>query len=110
MAESKGRKRLASSILAVVGIILSQLFGLNDPGVLLQIAGGGVGIVGLGHAVRAKTVSKRKLTSIASVLAAILALAQSIPALEPYVPIIQAIVALLAALGIGNEVVQKVKK
>jgi hypothetical protein len=40
----------------------------------------------------------------------VLAVSPFIPAVVPFVPLIQNVAAILAALGIGNEVVKKVKK
>jgi len=110
MAHSKGRKRLLSSVLGLSGILLSFLPGAEAISLLTEILAGSIGVVGLGHAARAKTITKKKLTSLAALSTALLAAAPFLPVLTPFIPILEGIVAVLATLGIGNEVKDKVKK
>jgi hypothetical protein len=106
---SKGYKRLLSAVLVLVSRALSVLPGLSAITLITEIIAGGIGVVGVGHATQAGTLKGKKLISLAALCAALLAAAPFIPALAPYVPLIQNIAAILAALGVGNEAVKKIR-
>jgi hypothetical protein len=106
---SKGHKRLLASGCVLLSKGLA-LYGLDAITTATEIVAGGVGTLGLGHAVREKTVADKKLISLSAACAMVLAVSPFIPAVVPFVPLIQNVAAILAALGIGNEVAKKVKK
>lgn len=98
---SYGLKRLIAAALSVLlGLVpvfpQAQLL-IN---VLQWIAGllGGVGVV---QATAVGTLSQAKLSSLASVFAALVTIAQFIPALAPYIPLLEKLAALFGAMGVG---------
>jgi hypothetical protein len=72
--------------------------------VVLQWLAGLVGGVGVVQATAVGTLSQAKLSGIASILAALVAIAQFIPALAPYVPLLEKLAAMFGAMGVGAAV------
>ena len=98
---SRGLKRkLASLFTAVIPILAA------DPNLAPLIpyvihAAAALGITGLGHAASTRTLGEHKMATVAAVLAALVELAQHVPALAPYLPILTSLSAFVGALAIG---------
>lgn len=101
---SLGIKRYIASLLAALVEVLRAVPGTAESISAIELAAGFFGITGLTHAAGAKTVSKKKLASAASVVSALLALSYFVPALLPLRPYLEKVAGLLGAAALGSAV------
>ena len=92
------KRRLASLLLSLAGVV-SQIPGFETYGKLLTEAAGILGGGGLLHALLSGNLGKFKLASFVSLLASLLAIAPTVPALAPYQHILQSILTILGLFG-----------
>lgn len=105
--DSSGLKRLIASALCAIIEVLRGIPGTAEIISVLEALAGAFGAVGLTHAAAAKTVTRKKLTGIASLIAILIIIAQYVPALQPYVPLLEKIAAILGSAGVGAAIAAK---
>lgn len=96
---SEGLKRLVASFLLVVSQVVAVTPGLAVFAPIVDYIAAFFGVGGLAHGAAKETITEFKLGSLAAFFAAILAIADNTPALQPYVWIIRI---LATIFGISN--------
>lgn len=97
MPDSNGTKRLIAAFLSSLLEVLRAIPAAANFVSVIELVAGFFGITGISHAVLEKTVATKKLASFAAILAAVVALAQFVPQLQPFLPFLQRIAALLGS-------------
>ena len=106
---SKGTKRNLASAIAASTIALPLLPGGEAyTGAVMEVAAA-IGGAGVGHAVAKKTLKKNKVSTITSIAAIALVIAQHVPVLAPIVVPLTAIAQVLGATSIGLTLREKSK-
>lgn len=107
MFASWGLKRLLSAILLPIVEVLKSIPGTAEIIAALEALAAVFGITGLAHATKARTVGRKKLVSIAALLAILIEVAQFVPGMQPYIPLLQKIAAIFGATAVGAALPKK---
>lgn len=105
--ESLGLKRKIAAILAIIIEIAAVIPELAPIMPILQYIGALFGVTGIVHGTAAKTISKFKLSTLASLLTALAALSLYVPALAPYTDYLQKAAAIIGGIVLGTTDVSK---
>lgn len=92
-----GTKRYIASLLITLAGICRTIPAVAAYAVILEQAAAVIGGVGIAHAGVKGTVTKFKLSSLASVLSILLAVAPAVPQLAPFVPLLNLLAMLFGA-------------
>jgi hypothetical protein len=98
---SFGLKRGVASLISIVLELANSIPELQPVIPVLTWIGAFFGITGVTHGAISSTLSQHTLTSIASALVTLQAIATQVPALQPYIGIIRTLSAVFAAISLG---------
>lgn len=99
---SRGIKRQIAGLLTAILEVIRAIPEALPFVPLLESVIGILGGTAVTHAALAQSLNKHKLSTLASILAVVIAVAPYIPALLPFIPLLQKLAALLGALGAGS--------
>lgn len=101
---SFGLKRLVASYLSIIVEVLRAVPGTAEIISSIEMVAGLFGITGIVHTGTTGDLTKKKLSTAAAAIAAVLFLARFIPAMAPFVPILEKVAALLGAAAVGVQI------
>lgn len=104
---SRGLKRKAVSLLALLVDVLSQIPGAEPVVAVLSQILGVLGGAAIGHAGAAGTLNKEKIAGAVSALYLLIFISSFVPALIPYLPVLYKVAGTLAAVRLGCAIPQK---